>query len=409
MKFTKPTVLRAAVSVLLWLAFSLNSVKADALTLLSEQEESAIRAHGPWPTPIPSDSGNSLSGKPWAEELGANLFFDATLSNQNQFSCASCHDPEQGFSDGRPVAIGAQRGVRNSQGLLDVGQQRWFGWDGGADSLWAASLRPMLAAHEMDNSVGNIARALRSNYQFVSTVLTHVSELPKRSNINTELQAAEVKSEAKSISFLNDEEVAVLAAKSIGAFVRTLRSERTPFDQYRDAVVNNDAEAQKDYPQSAERGLKLFLGEANCRACHFGPNFSNKEFHDTGRPFFTGVGQVDPGRYTGIKRVRSDPYNLLGIFAEEPSQSEKAKTANVKLSQGNWGQWRTPSLRNLKSTAPYMHDGSLATLRDVIDAYADIDPARLHASGEALLKPLQLDSQQRNDLVDFLLSLSPSD
>ena len=290
-----------------------------------------------------------------------------------------------------------------------MGQQRWFGWDGGADSLWAASLRPMLATHEMDNSIENIARALRSNNQFVSTVLAHVSDLPKRTNITSETQTNKLPTEDASLSFLNNEEVAVLAAKAIGAFVRTLRSERTSFDQYRDAVVNNDAEAQKDYPESAKRGLKLFLGEANCRACHFGPNFSNKEFHDTGRPFFTGVGQVDPGRYTGIKRVRSDPYNLLGIFAEKPSQSDKAKTANVKLSQDNWGQWRTPSLRNLKNTAPYMHDGSLATLRDVIDAYADIDTARLHASGEALLKPLQLDSQQRNDLVDFLLSLSSPD
>jgi len=211
------------------------------------------------------------------------------------------------------------------------------------------------------------------------------------------------------ISSMTDEDMVVLAAKSIGAYVRTLQSVRTPFDRFRDALVTGDSAGQSEYSESAKRGLKLFIGEANCRACHFGENFSNGEFHDTGRPFFTGVGRVDPGRYTGIQRVRSDPYNLLGEFAEGPGQNDKLKTSNVKLSQSNWGQWRTPSLRNLKHTAPYMHDGSLRTLRDVVDAYADFDPSRLHAAGESLLKPLALNEQQRNDLVAFLLSLSAED
>jgi len=204
----------------------------------------------------------------------------------------------------------------------------------------------------------------------------------------------------------DDEQSVVTAAKLIAAYVRTLESPSTPFDRFRTALASNDKDAIAEYPSNAQRGLKIFLGEANCSVCHFGPNFSNGEFHDTGRPFFTGVGQVDSGRYGGIKRLRGDRYNLLGQFNGVDSPVEKRKSQTVKLQQSNWGQWRTPSLRNLTTTAPYMHDGSLATLREVVDAYADIDVDRLHAEGESILKPLGLDDADREDLVAFLRSLS---
>lgn len=150
----------------------------------------------------------------------------------------------------------------------------------------------------------------------------------------------------------------------------------------------------------------IFLGEANCHVCHFGPVFSNLEFHDTGRPFFVGIGEVDPGRYSGIERVRKDRYNLAGPFNGNNDENEIRKTLSVTLGQVNFGQWRTPSLRNLVYTTPYMHDGSLDTLREVVDAYADIDPERIHSDGEAIIRPLALDEQEREDLVAFLEPLS---
>ena len=178
------------------------------------------------------------------------------------------------------------------------------------------------------------------------------------------------------------------------------------FDRFRTALLEQDESAIAEYPDSAKRGFKRFMGEANCHVCHFGADFSNGEFHDTGRPFFVGVGEIDSGRYSGIKRVREDRYNLLGEYNTERNDNAMRKTRTVTLSQENFGQWRTPSLRNLLATAPYMHDGSLDTLRDVIDAYADIDPERLHSEGESILKPLDLDDRARNDLVDFLKTLS---
>lgn len=348
---------------------------------LSAAQLAQLRSFGPWPQAVPADPGNELSGKLWAEALGQRLFNDTALSGDGTLSCASCHEASRAFSDGRPVAIGVASHVRNSQGLLDVALQRWFGWDGGADSLWAATLRPMFSDIEMNGDIPAIAKRLRNDAHYWQALSRAAGGSP------------------------SDEQLVVLASKAIAAYLRTLQSQRTPFDDYRDAVLSG-ADADSDYPAAARRGLAIFLGEANCHVCHFGPNFSNREFHDTGRPFFTGVGQVDPGRYTGIERVKSDRYNLLGPFNPMQNPAEIRKTVLVTLGQQNFGQWRTPSLRNLTLTAPYIHDGSLATLRDVVDAYADIDPERLHAGGESILKPLSLSERDRQDLVAFLESLS---
>jgi len=358
----------------------------DGVTF-TEAERQAIAAQGPWPMDVPRDPGNELSGLEWAENLGRYLFFNPALSSSGKLSCASCHQANKGFTDGRSQGLGAETGKRNTQGLLNSGLLRWFGWDGGADSLWAASLRPWFSSHEMAADLDDASNVLRADKEFISVLNRHL-----------------VKNE--SLSAWDNEALVVIAGKAIGAYVRILNSGPTSFDRYRTALLNNDLQAQNDYPESAQRGLKIFISGANCRACHFGPNFTNSEFHDIGRPFFTGVGEVDPGRFIGIQRVEGDPFSLTGNYAVDVQTNQQLKTANVKLSQSNWGEWRTPSLRNLTLTAPYMHDGSLPTLRDVVDWYSDFDPNRLHSDGEAILKPLNLNEQQRNDLVAFLESLS---
>lgn len=342
---------------------------------------------GPWPVRVPQDPGNELSGVEWAETMGRQLFSDKTLSGNGAVSCATCHKESRGFTDGLAVAQGIGKHVRNTQGLLNAGLQSWFGWDGGTDSLWAASLRPMLSDIEMGGNIESIAAALRKQTDLVNTLGTELSLMPDA---------------------MDDESIVVLAAKAIGAYLRTLSSPPTTFDAYREALQKRDMQALEQYPASAKRGMVTFFGDANCWICHFGPDFSNGEFHDIGRPFFTGVGQVDPGRYTGIDRVKADRYNLLGRFSTITHHSETRRIKSVKQTQSNFGQWRTPSIRNLTLTAPYMHDGSLETLRDVVDFYADMDVTRLHVKGESLLQPLDLDESGREDLVRFLETLSPS-
>jgi cytochrome c peroxidase len=202
-----------------------------------------------------------------------------------------------------------------------------------------------------------------------------------------------------------DEKVLVNVAKALAAFQETLASARTAFDEFRDALVKGDAAGVAQYPESAKRGLKIFIGKGSCNICHVGPAFTNGEFHDTGVPFFLGPGRVDAGRHEGIKKLLASKFNLLGPYNDDPKRSTAIGTKHVSLEHRNFGEFRTPSLRNLALTAPYMHDGSLATLRDVVDHYSNLSPDRLHSDGEAILKPLRLTDQESRDLVAFLESL----
>ena len=102
---------------------------------LTAQEISLLKSFGPWPVTVPQDPGNELSGLQWAEQLGEKLFRDTDLSGNRSIACITCHLPAKGFADGLSVAVGAETHVRNTQGLFNAGLQRWFGWDGGADSL----------------------------------------------------------------------------------------------------------------------------------------------------------------------------------------------------------------------------------------------------------------------------------
>ena len=353
----------------------------------SAEELDRIAAHGPWPLPWTPDPGNRVSGKPAAVWLGHALFFDARLSANHQVACASCHIPELGFQDGRATGRGVMDGVRNTPGLLNVRHQRWFGWDGGHDNLWSASLRPILDPREMAGSAQQAAVLLRDNKKLACHYRQAFGKLPADS-------AADL---------------LVNIAKAIAAWQETLVSPPTPFDRFRDALQRNDASAAAPYPPAARRGLRLFMGRGQCTTCHAGPLFSNGEFGDIGVPFFIRPRGVDPGRQGGIKNLLASPYNLLGIHNDDPTKTNATGTKYLRPEHRNFGEFKVPSLRNLKLTAPYMHNGSLATLRDVVRHYSELDEDRLHADGERILKPLKLTKQETGDLLAFLESLSPDE
>jgi cytochrome c peroxidase len=115
---------------------------------------------------------------------------------------------------------------------------------------------------------------------------------------------------------------------------------------------------------------------------------------------------VDAGRHEGIRRLQASRYTLLGPFNDDPARSTATGTRFVALEHRNFGEFRVPSLRNVARTAPYMHNGSIATLRDVVRHYSGIDEDRLHADGVRVLKPLGLSKYDTDDLVAFLESLS---
>jgi cytochrome c peroxidase len=204
----------------------------------------------------------------------------------------------------------------------------------------------------------------------------------------------------------DDEEVLVNVGKALAAFQETMVSGRTAFDEFRDALEKNDEAAMQSYPEEAQRGLKIFVGKGNCSVCHFGAFFSNGEFADNGVPFFAAKGRVDTGRHGGIQKLKANLHNLLGRFNDDKTGASATGTRHVDPQHRNFGEFRVPSLREAARTAPYMHNGSLATFGDVVNFYSNLNEERLHSDGEKILKPLKLSEQEAADLVSFLQSLT---
>jgi cytochrome c peroxidase len=349
----------------------------------SDSEIRRILAHGPWPPAPARDPSNRVSGNPAAIAWGAALFADPRLSGPGTIACATCHDPARDFADGRARARGIAETVRNTPGLANIGGRRWYGWDGASDNLWAQSLRPLADPREMGNSHAAIAARVRADA---------TQRRRYRDAFGTEPPA-------------DDATLVVDLAKALAAYQETLVSARTAFDAFRDALARGDSVAAARYPAAARRGARLFVGRGRCNLCHSGPLFTNGEFHDTGVPYFTGPGQVDSGRHGGIARLKASPYNLLGKYNDDPLRSTAASTRFVAADHRNFGEFKVPSLRGVARTAPYMHDGSLPDLRAVIRHYSELDENRLHADGEAILKPLRLSADESADLLAFLESL----
>ncbi len=364
----------------LWFGLLLAAVQSAHA--FSDAEVRVIAAHGPWPPPFKADPSNRVSGDKEAIDLGERLFFDRRLSANGEFSCSRCHLPERNWTDGEARALGRVRLDRNTPSLANVRLARWFGWDGAHDSLWSQGIRPILDPKEMGSSAARVAKLVREDGDYACRYR-----------------------KAFGAPLLDDDKVLVDVSKALAAFQETLLSARTPFDEFRDALVKDDKAGIAKYPDSAQRGLQIFIGKGACNVCHVGPAFTNGEFHDTGIAFFIEPGRVDPGRHEGIRKLLSSRYNLLGKYNDDVARSSATGTRHVALEHRNFGEFKTPSLRNLALTAPYMHNGRLATLRDVVDHYSTISPDRLHSDGEAILKPLKLSARESRDLVAFLESL----
>ncbi len=378
---------------------SLAVAHAAAPVEFSKAELAMLLSHGPWPVPWSGDPSNRVSRNRDAIRFGQQLFFDTRFSKTGSVSCASCHHPGMQWTDRRKLGMGLDEVDRNTPTLNNVRLNRWFGWDGANDNLWSQSKRPLLDPREMgvdEKHVGNLVRTdptLSCQYRRV------FGAAPGTDN----------------------ERVMVDIGKALAAFQETLESGRTPFDDFRDALARGDRKAAAQYPEAAKRGAKIFVGRGNCSLCHFGPNFSHGEFHEIGIPIFRKSGGVDWGRYQGIKMLRASRFNLLGGYNDNPQQADGIFTRHVQLADQTFEQFRVPGLRNVALTAPYMHNGHFATLRDVVSHYSKIDPTQLHLAHiflggpdglneapptDTLLQALKLSDREIADVVAFLETLT---
>jgi len=351
----------AAALVLTTIAASHPTDGADAALL------QPILAHGPWPMTARVDPSNRVDGSAAAVEFGYRMFRESRLSANGYVSCVTCHQLDRAFTDGNARAQALAPLDHNTLALANVPLQRRYGWDGASDSLWMASLRPLFDPREFGADAARVAHvvrigdglACRYQHSFAAPPATH-----------------------------DDQTVMVNVAKALAAFVATLGTGRTPFDEYRDALTRNDRDAVAAFAPAARRGAAHFVGVGGCAACHSGPNFSDGALHPQA-PAQGASGAAAADGAVGSLRWSSSAYNLHGPFNDNPAQTASTEGALVSFGTGTGALVRTPSLRNVAVTAPYMHDGSVATLRS----------ATPHAGAE-------LTTAQVNDIVAFLGSLT---
>lgn len=272
--------------------------------------------------------------------LGRRLFFDPNLSKDRSISCATCHDPAQAFSNGEAFAQGVG-GTIGSRNVPSI-VNRLFG----RTQFWDG-------------------RALSLESQVLGPLLNPAEMAMDEKRLMKRLRADAVYQKLFQQAF-DSEPTLDGMIQAIAAFERTLLSGATPFDRY-------EWDGEKNaLNERAKRGLVLFRGKARCSMCHIGTNFTDEDFHNLGAG--KGDGLKDPGR------------------------------SQVTKNSADFGKFKTPTLRNVALTAPYMHDGSLATLEEVIAFYDRGGSPNPYLDKE--IKSLNLTVEEKADLLEFLKSLT---
>lgn len=308
--------------------------------------------------------------------LGRKLFFDQRLSADGTISCASCHDPAKGFVDGKRLAegIGGRAGTRNAPSLLNAAFNTSQFWDGRRATLEEQALDPLVNPREQGLPGYPALLALLRN------------------------DAAYAKAFEAAFSIKPPDIDVVHVGMAIASFERTLLAGDSRFDRFFYGHV------QDALSPSEQRGLALFRGPAHCGDCHLigsrSALLSDNAFHSLN----IGIQRIGPRMAdltTRLVRARESAATLDDTILSQEDLAELGRFA-VTLAPADIGKFRTPSLRNVALTAPYMHDGSVPTLAAAVDA-------ELYRRGSQAGRPLILTPQERLDLVAFLDALTGSD
>lgn len=294
-------------------------------------------------------------------ELGKKLFFDRRLSGDGTMSCATCHNPELGFSDGLPISLSypTTRNWRNSSTLVNVAFKDTLFHDGRSKSLEEQALFPMVSAFEMNQDLDYMEEELRA----VPAYIEEFQRVFGKGGLTRQR-----------------------VAQAIAAFERTLLSTGSPLDGF----LEGDAKAMGN---KALMGMKLFTGKAGCIRCHHGVNLSDGDFHRTGVPEDPAM-RDDPRTIATVRYVaRVAGYDKYSTLATDPGRYL------VTGQKRHWKAFATPTLRDLSRTAPYMHNGMFDTVEQVVEFYN----AGGGAGNTAGLLPLGLSADEKTALSVFLI------
>lgn len=374
-----------------------------------ELEQLARLRLDPRPRPDPT---NRFADDPAAAALGQALFFDEGLSPVG-VSCATCHDPSLHFTDGKVLSEGAGTATRHTPSIVGSQWGQWFFWDGRADSLWAQALGPLENPLEMaGDRVSVVQHVLRRHGDAYAAAFGPPPDLglPEQGAGGGPFRArpgADAPDLDAAWRALDDEtrmavdRVFAQVGKAIAAYERLLVPGEAPFDRYVDALLAGDADGGGHLDDGQVRGLELFLRRGNCVDCHSGPMFTDRAFHNLGLPEKQGY---DQGRTRGAMLVQASPFNCRGPHSDAEDCPE-LRYLNPTFPDFV-SAFKTPSLRNVLQTAPYMHHGGFATIADVLEFYSELPGEPLAGHRELTLKPLRLTPGERADLTQFLGALT---
>ena len=358
-----------------------------------------------------ADTSNSVADNPDAVILGRLLFFDTRFSANGEVSCESCHQMGRTFTDGLPKGRGIGEAKRNTPSVVGATYSPWQFWDGRKDSLWSQALGPLEDPNEHGSNRARIVKLFADDPIYRKSYETLFGPIPDLTNETrfpedaSPIGGAKLQNAWHAMDTADRHTVDIVftnIGKAIAAYERTLKPEPTRFDAYVDAVLSGDDERQRALFDKQEiLGLQLFIDKARCTECHNGPLLSNNEFHNTG--ILTVPGELpDRGRVNGVRELLEDPFNCLGEFNDDPDPS-CAELTFVRTGPELIGAMKTPSLRNLPMSSPFMHKGQLGTLADVLDHYNRAPDAMI---GHNEAEPLSLSRPELARLEAFLLTLS---